>query len=172
VDKWLAWALLLFIFSGLVGAIIHHPTFIDDNNGFLKDFLDNDLLSVLGFITAVTLASAANIHLHLNQLQNDTGLPFNRARKSLGKSAYSLIFLFGAALVVVTIKPTLPSTPRWQAIANSAAILILYFNLSVLFDLTRATFRIPSSSSILEKRKQEKEKRKREQEQEQEQEQE
>lgn len=99
---------------------------------------------------AVTLASAASVHFELNRLEEETGKAFLRTRKSLRKSAYSLIVLFAAAMVLVTVKPLVPEVPYNAAVANSLAIAIIYFNLSVLLDLTRSVFKIPSATAIKE----------------------
>jgi hypothetical protein len=128
------------------------PDFLsDDGNSFLKGFVNQELLSLLGVIVTITLASAGNLHLELNKLQDRAGRDFPKTRKSVRMSAYSLIiiFAFGAALVI--IKPLLGPTPRMTAMANSFAITIILFSLGVLFDLIRTTFSIPASTTIPER---------------------
>jgi len=124
------------------------PYLLDDRNTFLANFVNQELLGTLGFIVAVTLASAASVHFELNKIEDATGNPFKRTRRSLRRSAYSLIFLFGVAGLVVLIKPLVPPVPHNVAIANSLAIAIIYFNLSVLLDLTRTVFKIPGIEAI------------------------
>lgn len=124
------------------------PHLLDDRNDFLKNFVNHELLAVLGFIVAVTLASAASVHFELNRLEEETGKAFQRVRGSLRKSAYSLIVLFAVAIVLVIVKPLMPSVPYNAAVANAFAIAIIYFNLSVLLDLTRTAFKIPSAAEI------------------------
>lgn len=124
------------------------PYLLDDRNTFLANFVNHELLGVLGFIVAVTLASAASVHFELNRIEDATGKPFHRTRRSLKKSAYSLIVLFAVAGIVVVIKPVVPAEPNNMAFANSFAISIIYFNLSVLLDLTRTVFKIPSIEAI------------------------
>ncbi|WP_152998859.1 hypothetical protein [Sphingopyxis sp. H115] len=124
------------------------PHLLNDRNKFLANFVNHELLGTLGFIVAVTLASAASVHFELNKIEDQTGKPFLRTRSSLKRSAYSLIVLFGAAGVIVIVKPLLPSPDYNRAVANSLAIGIIFFNLSVLLDLTRTVFRIPSAENI------------------------
>lgn len=124
------------------------PHILDDTNAFLSSFVNHELLATLGFIVAVTLASAASVHFELNKLEDATGRAFSRTRQSLKKSAYSLVALFALAGVIVIVKPLLPEPPYNRAVANSFAIAIIYFNLSVLFDLTKTIFKIPSISAI------------------------
>jgi hypothetical protein len=124
------------------------PNLLNDKNSFLKAFVGENLLATLGFIMTVTLASAASLHLELNKIEDQTTKQFTRTRLSVRKSAYSLMVMFGAAVVLVILKPLLPTPPYNAAVANSIAILILYFNLSVLYDLTRTVFAIPSITAI------------------------
>jgi uncharacterized membrane protein YbhN (UPF0104 family) len=124
------------------------PYLLDDRNKFLADFVNQNLLSTLGFIVAVTLASAASVHFELNRIEDATGKTFLRSRASLRRSAYSLIALFAAAGLLVLIKPLVPKVPHNIAVANAFAIAIVLFNLSVMFDLTRTVFKIPSIAAI------------------------
>lgn len=140
--------ILIGLATVLLSISFSAPWLLDDSNEFLKKFVAEDLLATLGFILAVTLASAASLHLELNKIEDATGKPFTRTRGSVRRSAYSLTGLFAAALALVIVKPLLPPVDFNAAVANSFAILILYFNLSVLYDLTRTVFKIPSVSSI------------------------
>lgn len=140
--------ILIGLLTVLLTISFAEPHLLDDRNTFLANFVNHELLSTLGFIVAVTLASAASVHFELNKIEDETGKPFRRTRGSLRKSAYSLIFLFAAAGVVVIVKPLIPNVPYNLAVANSFAIAIVFFNLSVMFDLTRTVFAIPSVTEI------------------------
>jgi len=126
------------------------PLSLSDNNTFLKEFVNHEFLAILGFIVALTLGSAANIHLELNKLEDQTGQPFVRTRKKLKLSATSLVAAFLIAGALVIVKPLLRSEPEYSAIANTFAILIVFFNLSVLYDLTTTVFAIPTVKKIKE----------------------
>jgi len=142
------WTILTILATVLLSISFAQPWMLNDNNGFLRGFVNQELLATLGFILAVTLASSASLHLELNKLQDDTGLPFTRTRTAVRRSAYSLLVLFAGAVVLVIAKPLLPAKPPSAALANSAALLIIYFNLMVLYDLTRTVFAIPTAKSI------------------------
>lgn len=126
------------------------PQLLDDRNDFLKSFVNHELLATLGFIMAVTLASAASLHLELNKIEDQTTKKFVRTRKSIRRSGYSLLVVFAIAGILVIVKPLLPSPEYNAAMANSIAILLLFFNLSVLYDLTMTVFKIPSIKAINE----------------------
>lgn len=124
------------------------PNYLSDENEFLSKFLGNDLLSTLGFVVAVTLASIANIHLELNQVETTTSRLFKLTRIALRRSAQTLIILFGVAIALVTIKPVWATSELSEATFNSFALVILYVNLEVLWDITAAVFMVPSSKVI------------------------
>jgi hypothetical protein len=140
--------ILIGLTTVLLSISFCQPNLLNDKNSFLKAFVGENLLATLGFIMTVTLASAASLHLELNKIEDQTTKQFTRTRLSVRKSAYSLMVMFGAAVVLVILKPLLPTPPYNAAVANSIAILILYFNLSVLYDLTRTVFAIPSITAI------------------------
>ena len=106
----------------------------------------------MGVIVTITLASAGNLHLELNKLQDRCGLGFQKTRQSVRWSAYSLIGIFGLGSALVIVKPLLDPTLRMTAAANSIAIVILFFSLFVLLDLIRTTFKIPAATTLPERK--------------------
>lgn len=115
----------------------------DGKNGFLKGFVNHELLGVLGVILAITLASAGNIHLTLNTLEEAAGKIFLMAtRQAVKSSAYSLIFVFGLAVLLVTIKPHVGDSETATSLVNGFALILLLVNILVLTDLTQLVFRI------------------------------
>lgn len=119
------------------------PWTISDKNEFLKHFVGGDLLNVLGVILAITLASAANLHLEFNNIENIVKTTFlSRTRSAVKKSAFSLIILFVIAVTVVVVKPLVISNENSEAFMNGAALLIVIFNMLVLTDLTFLVFSI------------------------------
>ena len=146
---------LLFIIIGIgVGLNVHFPgIFSDKKNTFLRDFLDVDLLAVLGFVASVSIASASSIMIHLNQLSDVTEVEFVRTRRSLRNSALTMVIAFVIALGVVVGKPVLPQNSVYTTSANFLALLTLLVSTSVLWDLTMTVFKIPSARKIAEGRK-------------------
>ncbi len=128
------------------------PYFLSDSgNPFLRGFVNQELLSLLGVIVTITLASAANLHLEINKLQDLTGSEFPRTRKAIRYSAYSLIVIFGIAGLLVILKPILGPEVRITAACNSVAIVLVLFSLFVLADLTRTILSIPASCTLPKK---------------------
>jgi uncharacterized membrane protein YbhN (UPF0104 family) len=144
VIKAIAWTTLIALTAVLISASICKPYYLtDEGNSFFKGFITWELLSFLGVIVTITLASAANLHLELNKLEERTREKFPEARLAVRMCAYSLLVLFLAAFVLVMVKPTVDGS-HWNAAMNSAAVLIVIFNLAILADLTMAVFRIPA----------------------------
>lgn len=140
----IALAILLTLIS------YYNPYYLSDSNAFLKNFINHEFLSILGFIVALTLASAANLHLELNKIEDQTGKTFKRTRAAIRNSARSLVLAFMAAGVLVIFKPLLIDEPMYSALANSIAIVIVFFNLAILHDLTETIFSIPTIKKIKE----------------------
>lgn len=148
MSKILPWTILTATAAGLLALSLCRPQWLNDDNAFLRNFVNHELLATLGFIAAVTLASAASLHLELNRLEDATGQTFPRSRLSVCRSAYSLLILFGVAVGLVVVKPLLPAVPIAAALANSFALLIIYFYLSVMWDLIATVLAIPTVRKI------------------------
>ena len=148
MSKIIPWVTLAIVATGLVALSLYTPHWLSDDNAFLRNFVNHELLATLGFIAAVTLASAASLHLELNRLEDATNQIFTRSRRSVCLSAYSLLILFGGAIILVVAKPLLPASPIAAALANSGALLIIYFYLSVMWDLIATVLAIPSVRKI------------------------
>jgi uncharacterized membrane protein YidH (DUF202 family) len=133
------------VIATLAMASVCRPYYLsDDGNAFFKAFVNQELLSFLGVVVTITLASAANLHLELNKLEERCEECFPEARQALRMSAYSLLVLFTVAFILVMAKPTMAPNQHWSAALNSTVVVIVLFNLAVLADLTMAVFRIPA----------------------------
>lgn len=149
MNKTIAWTAILGLTTILLAASACAPYYLSDQgNEFLKGFVNQELLSLLGVIVTITLASAGNLHLELNKLQDRCGQDFVKTRQSVRWSAYSLIAIFGLGSILVVVKPLLEATQRLTAAANSMAIVIMFFSLFVLLDLIRTTFKIPAATTL------------------------
>jgi len=144
VNKTTAWILLIALGAILLSASFCAPYYLsDDGNTFFKNFATHELLSVLGVIVTITLASAANLHLALNKLQDEIDDDFTEARAAIRLSSHALIAAFVLAGVLVMAKPTAVPTQTVTALFNSGVVLLLVFSVAVLWDLTAAVFDIP-----------------------------
>ena len=120
------------------------PWVLGDNNTFLKNFVNQELLNVLGVFVAITLASTANLHLEFNNIEYAVHKTFlTGTRAAVKKSAFSMIVLFALAVVVVVVKPLFnTSSEITMSFMNGLALLIILFNILVLTDLTKLVFKI------------------------------
>lgn len=122
---------------------ISAPWVLGDKNEFLKNFVNHEFLNLLGVIVAITLASAANLHLEFNKIEDMAKreiLPRTRAKVKL--SSIWLIALFALGFLTVTVKPLIPYSEISTSLVNGIAVLIVIFNILVLIDLTQLVFRI------------------------------
>ena len=139
-------ALCIFICSAATCVIfsVVAPTVLSDRNSFLKGFVSHELLVLLGVIVTITLASAANLHLELNKLEEPVRKRvFGPTRAAIKMSAYWLIAVLLIAFVLVVAKPLVierTATEAQDSAAswfNSASMLIVLFSVLVLADLTQ-----------------------------------
>lgn len=122
---------------------IYNPSYLSDKNSFMLNFVNHELLALLGIIMTITLASAASLHLEFNKIEEKfqkRGL--TETRRGVMQGAYGLIFSFLFAVVIVVLKPLLPHSETAEAISNGLALLILLFNVLILLDLTQLAFAI------------------------------
>jgi hypothetical protein len=74
---------------------IYNSSKLSDQNKFTREFVGHELLGLLGIILTITLASAANLHLAFNKIEEQykrRGL--TKTRQGVKQGAYCLIFLF------------------------------------------------------------------------------
>jgi hypothetical protein len=113
----------------------------DNKNLFLKNFVNHEMLSFLGVVVTITLASSASLHIELNKLEESAGSRiFLKTRRRIHLSAYALIWALVVAVCLVTVKPMLGDTDTATSFANGAAMIIILFNILVLADITKTTF--------------------------------
>lgn len=148
MTRTLSIAMLILLIAGMASASWFETCWLSDHNKFLANFVNQELLAVLGVIVTITLASAASLHLELNRLEDDHGEGFEEARTATKAYAYLLIWLFLGAIALVIIKPIAAQTPLIEAGFNSAAIFIIVLNVMALMDLTGAVFQIPAKRRI------------------------
>ncbi len=120
------------------------PWVLGDKNTFLKNFVNQEFLNVLGVFVAITLASTANLHLEFNNIEYAVRKTFlTGTRAAVKRSAFSMIVIFVLAVVVVVVKPLVDSNSEIaMSFMNGLALLLVLFNMLVLTDLTQLVFRI------------------------------
>ena len=120
------------------------PELLGKENGFLENFVNHELINTMGVISAITLASASQIHLALNSIEErlkKRGLTQTRA--GVRHAAYALIALLAASIVLVTVKPMLGNGASIVALCNGMSLFFLLFSVLLLLSLTKLVFAIP-----------------------------
>lgn len=123
------------------------PWVLSDQNKLLSSFISSGgFLSFLGVIVTITLASAANLHLELNKMEEKIQKRvFSKTRSSVKKSAFWLIGMLLLSVLIATTKSLVCDTETAQSIFNGACLLIVLFNILVLIDLTQTAFALEPS---------------------------
>ena len=139
-------ALLVSIGSLVTISVCAPWVLSDDSNSFLKNFVNHEMLGFLGVIVTITLASTATLHLELNKLEEAAQIVvFGATRRKIHLSAYSLIAALILAFVLVVTKPLFGSSAIATSLVNSGAIIIILFNVLVLFDITKSAFALKAN---------------------------
>lgn len=141
-----AYCLLIVVGGSLMTMSVMSPAYLSDANLFLKGFVTHELLGVLGVILAITLASAAQIHLTLNRIEEDYGQrKFVKTRANIKQASHWLIGLFAVAVILLVVKSNVPVGEVASAICNSLALLIIVGQILILIDITELIFAIPAT---------------------------
>lgn len=134
---------LIAIAAVLTAVSICLPSVLSDNgNAFLKGFVNQELLATLGVIVSITLVSAGGLHIEIGKMSKELAINLDREKAAVRQSAYLLIFLLVAALMLVVLKPVLATAERPSAFANALGLFIITWAIAVLYDLTKAAFSI------------------------------
>ena len=120
------------------------PWVLSDSNELLFNFIvHGGFISLLGVIVTITLASAANLHIELNKMEERVNKRiFNDTRTSIKKSAYWLIVMLLFAIVLISVKSLICATEILESFVNGACLLIVFFSVLILIDLTQTAFAI------------------------------
>lgn len=142
MNRAIAYCSLLVVGAFLATVAVCKPDLLSDANAFLKELVGVNLLLVSGVILTITLASAGQIHLSLNEIEVRHGEMFlHKTRAGVHSSAYWLIALFLAAAVTVAVKHYF-DTPSAEAFFNGVALFILFWMVLIMASLTRLIFAI------------------------------
>ncbi|MEJ0063962.1 MAG: hypothetical protein WDO70_12465 [Alphaproteobacteria bacterium] len=148
MNKTIARCVMIVAVGLWIAIAIFSPHLLGDSNTFLKGFVNQEFIGLLGVVVTITLASAANLHLELNKLEEKVNKAiFRNTRTSVRLSAYTMIWTMFFGLVLVVIKPLIcgGDNESVSALINGGALLIVLSNIIILADLTQAIFKIEPS---------------------------
>ncbi|MBB2174228.1 hypothetical protein [Gluconacetobacter asukensis] len=132
---------LLFVSLSLMVVSVSAPWVLCDKNTFLLNFVNHEMLGFLGITVTITLASGATLFLDLNKMEEKIGKNiFKKSKLAIRNSCYCLIILLAASVVLVTIKPLTPDTEICRSLFNSMALIIVFANIGIMFDITSMVF--------------------------------
>ena len=121
------------------------PDWSSDNNSFFKGFVTHEYINVLGVILAITLASAAQIHLAFNRIeeQHKVRNALEKSRRELRRATLSLIILFVVGVLIVALKPIAGAgSATGESVFNLASMFVLLWQVLILVSLTELVFHI------------------------------
>lgn len=142
MNRTIAYCTLIVVAGTIISVANATPEFLSDSNGFLKGFVSHEALAVAGVMLTITLASAGQIHLTLNEIESREGRVFlSKTRSGVHSSAYWLISLFLLMFLIILVKPNFEEKIA-QAHFNGAVVFIFFWMSLIMISLTRLIFAI------------------------------
>lgn len=140
----IAYCILIIVGGVSIILIATKPEWVSDDNKFLLNFVNHELINVLGVILAITLASAAQIHLAFNRIEERYKVrnALEKSRRELRQDTYWLIALFLIGVAIAVVKPICGDSRYVAGFFNMAALFILLFHVLLLISLTNLVFAI------------------------------
>jgi len=146
MNKTISWCLIIAITIIVVILSFKAPWVLSDQNIFLKNFVNHEILNFLGVIVAITIGSIANLHLELNKLEEQIKKEvFTGTRSSLKRSIYCLIGTLVITIILAVIKPLIVKTSldlMVSSFVNGFALIVVFVNILTLIDILQATFKV------------------------------
>jgi len=141
MNKTIAYCVLICSAAVVVVLSAVAPRVLNDENDFLKEFIGGQLLSFLGVIVTITLASAAQLHIALNNIEEKASKKnaFAATRAEIRSGAMWLIGLLLLAVFLVVLKELIVN-PCGISLLNGAALIIVIWNVLILISMTDAIF--------------------------------
>lgn len=137
MSKTIAICIVVVAVGVWLGLSFAAPWVLSDKNDFLEKFVGPELIAFMGVVVTISLASAANLHIQLNQMEESKGRRgFPNTRRSLRASSYSLIALLAASVALATSKAWIPNNEVSQSLLNGACLLAVLASILVLIQLT------------------------------------
>lgn len=144
MNKTISRCLIICVSSVLTVLSVATPWVLDSHNLILDAFISQGgLLSFLGVLVTITLASAANLHLELSKMEQRIKKEvFQKTRCAIKKSSYWLIIMLVFAIILISVKSLAAESDIYLALVNSGCLIILVFNILVLSDITQTIYAI------------------------------
>ncbi|BBK30374.1 hypothetical protein STHU_10080 [Allostella humosa] len=152
MSKTISWCILVIAAALVVVMAASAPMVLSDKNTFLMGFVNHEFLNLLGVILAITIASAAQLHLALNNIEEKHGGKdiFVRTRRGIRSGSYYLIALFLIGIVVVVAKPHLAHNEWSQTVFNGSALFILLWYALILVSVTNGILAVKADSAAVQ----------------------
>lgn len=143
MNKTVQRCLFIVVFVGVIVVSLSAPWVLSDKNSFLRSFVGNPILSLIGVIVTIALASAANLHLRFNDIEDRAGrrILINTRRK-VHSASYWMIATLIAVVVLLVTKSLIGSGDIATSLVNGLALVALLANILILLDLTMIVYAI------------------------------
>jgi hypothetical protein len=135
----------LFAFVAISGSLSAARPDILANNGFLRQLMGPDLVSVLVVALTITFASVANVHLSISRIiasapkPEDAKVAARPVRAQLNSNAWTIFWAFLVALIGLFVYGATKNEMA-QSFAMSVCLTVVLLNGLVMHDIYRSIF--------------------------------
>jgi len=142
----LGYTILLLFAAVNICLSFSQPSVLSDQNSFLKNFVNHELVSVLGVMLAITVASASNITIELRKMESQYGVAgsFKGTRLEVEKGAFALIYIFALSFALVLLKDVFKKAwgDTGESLINGFALFFVFWTVMILYSLMTLAFQI------------------------------
>lgn len=107
-------------------------------NKFLNDFVEHDILGIVGLMMTIAIPSIATIHIWFNELEvKSRSRIFGSARHEINSDALFLIWIFLILLVLLFLRSSFSTHQMVVSLSNGFAMVLLFCSVLTLLDILR-----------------------------------
>lgn len=143
MNKYLSRSIFFTSVTAIAVTGINKPELLGNSNKFLHELVGANLISIIGIIVTITLASTANIQLQISRAEERLGKEiFKETRDRMRISSFVLILTLILAVMISIVKPFVMGHLSLEVLVNSLAVILILLDVLILWDVTQAVFDI------------------------------
>jgi hypothetical protein len=130
------YAVIVVVLAGVTLSVSVCAPSLLPGNKFLTDFIEDQILNILAVIMTISITSVATIHIWFNELEDKhKQRVFGKARREINQSAFVLIGIFVAEVIVLIARSFFDGNNTIISIFDGAAMILLLCSVFTLADL-------------------------------------
>jgi hypothetical protein len=135
--------LLAIVSVFFVASAVCEPQIVLGNK-LLLSFVHDQMINIVAILVTITTASAAQLHLTLNEIEKGEGKTiFSRTRKEIKDNVLVIVIVFIAEIFFLVLLDWLEGA-RGQCVVIGLMIVSLILAILLMYDIVGSIFKIPA----------------------------